>query len=234
MTPQARRSRSARRGRVSTWFRRDWVFPVALATFVGTSVWFGRAIKDFLAPAATSITVPALTGQTVEDALTTAEHVKLHGVVVERAASDRFPKDVVMRQDPPSGSEAREGRQISLVVSTGLQIFTMPDLRYESMREVDLDLAHYKLQLGKVKLVASDEVPANRVVAQNPLPLSAVRVGSVVDVDLAKGGPPSVKVPNFGGMNVAEARDAAARARVRLGQIVWTPFGSSGPSRGVV
>ena len=50
-----------------------------------------------------------------------------------------------MRQDPPQGAQVREGRQISLVVSSGVQIFAMPDLRYESMREVGLDLSHAKL-----------------------------------------------------------------------------------------
>jgi len=225
---------TVRRGRGGWLFSRDWFFAIALATFVGTSVWFGRQIKDFFAPAATTITVPTLTGQTLNDAIASAERAKLRASVVERAPSDRYPKDVVMRQDPTPGTEVRAGRQISLVLSTGLQIFSMPDLRYESMREVDLDLAHDKLQLGKVRTVNSDEVPANRVVAQDPVPLTAVRVGSVVNVDVSKGGPPSLRAPSFKGMDVDDARELAARSHVQLGQIVWTPFGSYGPARGVV
>lgn len=216
------------------WYERDWFFAVALATFVGTTVWFGGAIRDFFAPASTSITVPALTGQTSADAVASAERAKLRAVIVERAASDRYPADVVMRQDPSAGTEVRAGRQISLAVSTGLQIFSMPDLRYEDLREVNLDLAHDKLQLGKVKTVASDEVPANRVVAQDPVPLTAVRVGTVVNVDFSKGGPPAIKVPAFKGMSIESARDLAARAHVVLGQVVWTPFGEGGPAHGIV
>ncbi len=217
------------------WARQDWYFALALALFVGVSVWFSRAIQDFLAPSAKSIAAPTLVGETLADALTTAQHSKLQAVVAQHTASDRYPKDVVMRQDPPPGAEVREGRQISLVVSSGVQIFPMPDLRYESLREVGLDLSHFKLVLGKVKSVPSDEVPANRVVSQDPAPLSSVRVGSVVNIELAKGGAStSIRVPNLVDLPIDDARSAAAGAHVHLGQIVWTPFGRYGPARGIV
>lgn len=226
--------RSGRR-RPRAWLaRQDWFFAAALALFVGVAVWFGRAIGDFLAPSAKTASVPSLVGETLSDAQSTADRTHLKVDVVQRTASDRFPKDVVMRQDPPAGAQVREGRQVSLVVSSGVQIFAMPDLRYESLREVGLDLSHAKLELGKVRLVQNDEVPANRVVAQDPPPLSSVRVGSIVNVDLSKGGPPSVRVPNFVNMSIEETRLAAADAHIHLGQIVWTPFGRFGPPRGFV
>ncbi len=216
------------------WARQDWYFALALALFVGVSVWFSRAIADFLAPSAKSIATPTLVGETLVDALSTADRTQLKAVVVQRSTSDRYPKDVVMRQDPPAGAQVREGRQISLVVSSGVQIFPMPDLRYESLREVGLDLSHYKLTLGKVKIVASDEVPGNRVVSQDPSPLSSVRVGSVVNIELAKGGSANIRVPDFVSLPIDDARQIAIDAHVHLGQVVWTPFGRYGPPRGVV
>jgi beta-lactam-binding protein with PASTA domain len=214
--------------------RQDWVFAVALALFVGVAVWFGRAIQDFLSPASQSIGAPSLVGETLADAYTAAERTHVKAYVVRRIASDRYPKDVVIRQDPPPGAAVREGRQISLVVSTGVQIFGMPDLRYESLREVGLDLSHFKLVLGKVKVVSSDEVPANHVVSQDPVPLTPVRPGSVVNVEISKGGPQAIRVPNFINDTVDEARQTAQDEHVVLGQIVWTPFGRYGPPRGTV
>ncbi len=217
------------------WARQDWYFALALALFVGVSVWFSRAIQDFLAPSARSISTPTLVGETVVDAFSTADRFHLKTVVVQRSTSDRYPKDIVMRQDPPPGAQVREGRQISIVVSSGVQIFPMPDLRYESLREVGLDLSHFKLTLGKVKTVASDEVPGNRVVSQDPAPLSSVRVGSVVNIELSKGGGTSnIRVPNFVDLSIDDARQTASDAHVHLGQVVWTPFGRGGPARGVV
>ena len=223
------------RPRRRPWFaRQDWFFAVALALFVGTSVWFERAIADFLAPSAKTVTTPTLIGETVGDAIATSARMHLRATVVQHTPSDQFPRDIVMRQDPAAGTQVREGRQISIVVSTGVQIFPMPDLRYESLREVGLDLSHFKLTLGKVKVVASDEVPANRVVTQDPPPLASVRVGSLVDVEVSKGGPASMRAPSFVGMTVDEARQAAGDAHVHLGQLVWTPFGRYGPPRGEV
>jgi len=223
------------RPRRRSWFaRQDWYFAVALALFVGVGVWFSRAISDFFAPAQKTVATPSLVGQALGDAFSSVERAHLKATVVRRTPSDRYPKDVIMRQSPPSGSQVREGRSISLVVSTGVQIFAMPDLRYESLREVRLDLSRFKLQLGKTKVVPSDEIPANRVVMQDPPPLSSVRAGSVVSVELSKGGPQTVRVPNLERLNIDRARAEAKAAHVHIGQIVWTPFGRSGPPRGQV
>jgi serine/threonine-protein kinase len=139
-----------------------------------------------------------------------------------------------MSQQPPSGARVREGRQVSLIVSSGVTIFPMPDLRFESLRNAGLDLNRFKLQLDKTTYVANDDVPRDHVVAQDPVPLSSVRQGSKVSLTLSKGPPSGVKVPNFTGMSIDEARAAAQRARIKLGQVVWTPFGTVGPSRGVI
>jgi len=105
--------------------RQDWYFAVALALFVGVSVWFSRAISDFFAPAQKTVSIPTLVGQTLGDAVATADRAHIKTAVLRRTPSDRYPKDVVMRQSPPAGSQVREGRQISLVVSTGVQIFAI-------------------------------------------------------------------------------------------------------------
>ncbi len=46
--------------------------------------------------------------------------------VIATQPSDRFPKDVVMSQQPAAGSRVREGRQVSLVVSTGVRSSRCP------------------------------------------------------------------------------------------------------------
>jgi len=226
---------SPRLKRSVRWYaNQDWFFALALALFVAVVVWFGRAILDFFQPSAKTLTAPALVGQTLDDAMRSADAVKLRAVVMSRQPSDRYPKDLVMRQDPAAGTQVREGRQLSLVVSSGVLIFSMPDLRYDTMREVNLDLSHNKLMLGKVRSIDSDEVPANRVVSQDPPPLSSVRLGTTVNVTLSKGGLARIRLPNFVGLTVDEARDAARRQKIHVGQVVWTPFGRWGPPRGTI
>ncbi|HEY0798365.1 MAG TPA: PASTA domain-containing protein [Candidatus Baltobacteraceae bacterium] len=214
--------------------RQDWLLAVALAFFVGVAVWFARAIHDFMIPSAPQLVAPTLVGQTESDAQDEAHRLHLLAVVVEREASDRYPQDVVMSQEPVPGTAVREGRQISIVISSGVQIFAMPDLRFESMREVGLDMSRDKLLLGHVRLVDDEEIPSNHVVAQDPVPLTSVRVGTVVDLDVSRGSPSAVRVPKFVDLTIDQARDLATQQKIHLGQIVWTPFGRYGPPHGTV
>ena len=227
-------ARTRMRSALASFLDRDWLFALALAFAVGVLVWFGRSIKDFFAPTAASVYVPAFTGQTNADANTQCARLRLRCVVIATRPSDRYPKDVVMSQQPGSGAQVREGRQISLVVSSGVTIFAMPDLRFESLRNAGLDLNRLRLQLDRTTYVPNDDVPRDHVVGQDPAPLSSVRQGSRVVLTLSKGPPAGVKIPDFTRLSLDEARAEAARARVHLGQIVWTPFGPNGPPRGAV
>jgi serine/threonine-protein kinase len=225
---------AARRRRFAPLLDRDWAFAIALALAVGVLVWFGRSIKDFFAPTAATVFVPAFAGQTNQDARAECGRLRLRCVVIATQPSDRYPKDVVMNQQPGSGARVREGRQISLVVSSGVVIFPMPDLRFETLRNAGVELNRLKLELDKSAYVVDDNIPRDHVVGQDPVPLSSVRQGTKVSLTLSKGPPGGVKVPNYSGMSIDSARIAAQHDRVHLGQIVWTPFGPGGPARGVI
>jgi beta-lactam-binding protein with PASTA domain len=197
-------------------------------------VWFAHSIREFFVPTAPQMVAPTLIGQAENDALDQVHRLHLQAVVVEREVSDSYPKNVVMRQEPKPGTPVREGRQISLVVSEGVQIFAMPDLRYESTREIGLELSHYKLQLGHVRAITDDDIPANHVVSQDPVPLANVRMGTAVNLEVSKGPPGVVRVPKFVGLSIDRAREVAAQEKIHIGQIVWTPFGPFGPPHGEV
>jgi beta-lactam-binding protein with PASTA domain len=213
---------------------RDWTFALALAFAVGVVVWFGRSVQDFFVPSAQMVLVPAMVGQTRSDAEGECTQLGLQCSVLASQPSDRFPKDVVMSQAPKAGAHVRAGRAVSLVISTGVTIVPMPDLRYESLRNAGLDLNRLRLQLVKTTAVANDDIPANHVVAQDPPPLSSVREGTKVTLTVSKGPPSGVRVPDFTGQSIDGARALAAQDGVHLGQIVWTPFGRSAPGRGTV
>ena len=213
---------------------RDWVFPIVLACFVGVVVWFGHQIHDFLLPPADTVTVPSFVGQNATDAADAATRMNLASNVVGHQTSDRYPKGVVMHQLPDAGTKVRGGRQISLIVSDGMVSWLMPDLRYQSMREVGLDLTRTHLQLGKITYVKSDVVPEGHVIDQNPEPLANVNEGDTVNLVVSRGGSAYVTVPKFLGTNIDQARDAATKSGVKIGQIVWTPLGDNGPKRGII
>lgn len=180
------------------------------------------------------MTLPSFVGTQLTDANQQLTRLGLTSAVVERLSSDRYPANAVMSQEPASGTEVRAGRQVSFVVSNGIIVRSMPDLRYESMREVGLDLARMHLQLGKTVRVPSDDVPQGHVVSQIPAPLVSVYEGQVVNLVVSSGGMTVVHVPDFEGLTIDDARALAQRDNIKLGQLVWTPLGRDGPPHGVV
>jgi beta-lactam-binding protein with PASTA domain len=180
------------------------------------------------------VTVPSFVGQTLTDANAEVARLKLSSAVVDHTASDRYPKNVVIMQRPDAGEQARQGRQISFVISDGIVARLMPDLRYQSMREVQLDLSRVRMKLGKVTYVKSDIIPEGHVISQDPAPLSSVAEGDPVTLVISRGGLSVLQVPNFTGMDIDDARALAERSGVKLGQIVWTPLGPNAPAHGAV
>jgi hypothetical protein len=61
-----------------------------------------------------------------------------------------------------------------------------------------------------------------------------MREGDSVNVSISRGQPSTVQVSDFIGLQIDDARLLAASQKIRVGQIVWTPFGADGPPRGVV
>jgi serine/threonine-protein kinase len=197
-------------------------------------VWFGRQIHDFLLPPSDTVTVPSFVGQTLTDANAEIARLKLTSAVVDHTTSDRYPKNVVISQRPDAGAQAREGRQVSFVISDGIIARLVPDLRYQSMREVELDLSRVRIKLGRVTYAKSDVVPDGHVISQDPAPLSNVGENDSVSLVVSRGGLSALVVPNFTGMLVDDARALAEKSGVKLGQIVWTPLGPNAPPHGAV
>lgn len=222
------------RATVHEYLPRDWIFTCVLVVFVAILVWFGRQIYDFVIPPSNTLTVPSFVGQSLSDADAEIERLKLTSAVVDHTISDRYPKDAIIMQRPAAGTQVRQGRQVSFVISDGIIARLMPDLRYQSMREVNLDLSRAHLQLGKVAYVKSDLIPDGHVISQTPAPLTNVHEGDSVTLVVSKGGRATVKVPRFVGLSIGQARQLAAQDGIKLGQIVWTPLGRGGPEHGMV
>jgi len=207
---------------------------IGLAFAVGVFVWFARSLHDLFAPTGADVVLPTFVGQNESDAVRQASDQRLQAIVIARRPSERYPMGIVLSQQPEPRVRVRAGRRVELVVSSGEQTVTLPDLRYRSLRESSYLLSRLRLRVGKTRRVTADDVDTGLVVEESPAPLTRVREGTHIDLALSRGVPPSLAAPDFIGLQVDDARRLAQASRVRLGQIVWTPFGANGPPRGVV
>jgi serine/threonine-protein kinase len=138
--------------------------------------------------------------------LTTAENRlrKAHfNPVVQRAASETVSKGDVITSDPPGGVRARQGSDVTLTVSSGPALVSVPLVVGESRSVAAAEIQ----SRGLVASVVERESPTQQgqVLAQAPDAGTRVDRGSTVTIEVSAG-EPKVTVPNV----IGKLRSGAA------------------------
>jgi serine/threonine-protein kinase len=172
------------------------VIAVAVATLLVGKAIFGPAAIE-------KVAVPDLRGLTVAQAQTSlSAQGLLLGTQTPQASTER-PKDTIISQTPPNATQADKGTRVDVVISTGKDQATVPQLvGLTSQDDARTALTTAGLLLGKVTPVASDQ-PAGAVVSQSQPPGTSVDAGSPVDITVSDG---RVAVPSVVGESEAQAR----------------------------
>lgn len=114
------------------------------------------------------------------------------GLKVAGARYDpQVPEGLIVSQSPKAGSLAKRGRRIYAITSRGGQLHTVPDVQGVSLRQAELLLGNDGLRLGGVTYQASEEMPKDIVVSQNPAPGASMNAGSPVNLVVSSGHPES-------------------------------------------
>ncbi|MFI5429664.1 PASTA domain-containing protein [Aeromicrobium sp. UC242_57] len=126
------------------------------------------------------------------------------GEVTEQASAD-VEKDDVIETDPPGGTKADEGSAVNIVVSSGPETQSMPDVRglpYNNAKST-LEGAPYNFKV--VRKNVDNTAAKGEVINTTPTPGADVQVGAEVTVFVSKG---QVQVPNLVGMDIEAAKGA--------------------------
>jgi serine/threonine-protein kinase len=123
-------------------------------------------------------TIPSLAGDSYDQAAAALSQL---GLVPKEARvydnTGNYPPGQVVSTDPPAGGSAAKGSTVTVNVSKGPQIVTVPDVTGESVEQATADLS----QVGLV--VANVYGPPNRrVFVTDPTAGSQVTAGSSVDL----------------------------------------------------
>ena len=140
------------------------------------------------------VPVPDLINEARQDAFETLQGLDLK--VRERVeVSDTVPAGLVIRTDPTSGTDVNPGAFIVLVVSSGPQQFSIPNV-IDSTEEAAIALIEAgQFVLGEVTYRFSDTVPENVVISQSPRPGTNGPPGTTVDIEVSNG-PFALTVPD--------------------------------------
>lgn len=115
-----------------------------------------------------TVAVPDLRGKTMMEANDTARGKRLYIRLEGEDYDSYIHQGSIIRQDIPSGSKVKEGREIGIVLSKGPRVQYVPDVVGQSIDRAELLLTDKGIRVGRIIYVHSDKVPKNTVLAQRP------------------------------------------------------------------
>jgi beta-lactam-binding protein with PASTA domain len=157
------------------------------------------------------VPVPNVERQTQSAATTAITGATLKVGTVTQQASDTVAIGSVIGQDPASGSSVAQGSPVNLVISSGPQMVTVPNVEGMTQAAATAAIAGAKLTVGTVNA-------AGKVISQDPAKGSSVVQGSSVNLMISSE-PQMVAVPNVEGMTQDAATTAITEAKLTVGTV---------------
>ncbi|MBU3742482.1 MAG: PASTA domain-containing protein [Candidatus Kapabacteria bacterium] len=191
---------------------------LALAGCIGVFVLLDQLVLPSVVHAGKTVTVPSLTGKTVDDALQLMVQNDLALVQPREQYSDKVPKGRIISQLPYAGALVKAGRRIYVTVSKGIEMATVPNVRGMNLRDARMAMMRAGLAIGDISYEASDSVEANRVLAQSTPSGQELSFGSVCHV-VVSSGRAVVAVPDVRSLTVQQASAALAASGFLVGRI---------------
>jgi beta-lactam-binding protein with PASTA domain len=182
----------------------------------GSSVAEGSPVNLVVSSGPQMVAVPNVEGLTQDAATTAITGAKLKVGTVAQQTSNTVTTGKVTSQDPASGSSVAQGSPVNLVLSSGPQMVTVPNVERLTQAAATTAITGGTLKVGTVTQQANDTVATGSVITQDPASGSSVAQGSPVNLVISSG-PQMVTVPNVEGMTQAAATAAIAGAKLTVG-----------------
>ncbi|MGE5329049.1 MAG: Stk1 family PASTA domain-containing Ser/Thr kinase [Deltaproteobacteria bacterium] len=167
----------------------------------------------------TVVKTPNIVGMNIDEAKALLIKNDITVNEIERRPDEKLSKDLIISQNPIADMEMRSPGEMQVVVSSGQEAVTVPDLTGMSYREAQNELQKVGL-LIKIIYEPNAEILENYVIRQTPGVNMPVAKNSEVQVFVSDG-PENVKVktPNLIGLSEADARQMIKDSKLILGKV---------------
>ena len=164
-------------------------------------------------------TVPQLTGQPVATARADLQAVGLTAQVNPHAElSNTVPRGDIIRSTPGGGSKAVRGGTVTLVVSAGPRMISMPEVTGQALAAAQTAIRQAGLAPGTVTKQTSATIPAGIVISTDPMAGVSWPQPRPVQLTVSAGPP----LPDFVGQQKAVAEQWAQQNGVSLNEVAVT------------
>lgn len=171
------------------------------------------------------IKVPELVGKSTEEAYKVLSEAGLYLSKVAEQPDDRLPPGKIMSQEPAAGTTVKKNRKVRVVVSSGSEIVTVPDLVEKSSRTAGLVLRETGLSLGMTAQATSGDISSGEIVSQEPSSGVEELRGNAVNI-LVSTGPREVAyvMPDLIGKEVKEVAPVLRAWGFQIGNIRYQNY----------
>src|ERR1700724_2388045 len=134
----------------------------------GSSVAQGSPMNLVISSGPQMVTVPKVEGLTQDAATTAITAAKLTVGTVTQQTRNTVAAGNVIFQDPASGNSVAPGSPVNLVISSGPQMVTVPNVEGLTQAAATAAITAAKLTVGTVTQQSSNTVATGNVISQDP------------------------------------------------------------------
>ena len=162
----------------------------------GVSVAADSSVNLVVSSGPEMVAVPNVVGLAQDAAAAAITGAKLVVGTVTQQASGAVPKGDVISQEPSSGVSVAADSSVNLVVSSGPEMVTVPNVVGLAQDAATAAITGARLGVGTITQQTSGTVPLGDVISQNPAPATLVGQGSTVNLVISSLPPdPSAVAP---------------------------------------
>lgn len=169
------------------------------------------------------VTVPELSGMTVEEATLALEELELLLKVDKDVTSSEYAEGLIVSQDPLAEMIVKAGKTITVNISKGVEAGTIPNVIGKTQGDAIFLIESNGYTRGGVSEENSD-MPVGIVIRQSPSAGTEAEDGTSISLVISKGpvAVPTV-VPTLIGLDVDAAKALLERENLALGEISYAP-----------
>jgi beta-lactam-binding protein with PASTA domain/predicted Ser/Thr protein kinase len=174
----------------------------------------GGAVAAYLLTRPVMKPVPAVVNKNVAAASTVIQNQGFNVNTIN--VQDAAPNGIVIRENPPPGTQLAQGLTVTLTVSTGPGNRNVPTVVRLPVRQAQAAIVHAGLRAGPVITEHSTTVPSGDVIRTDPAAGTPILASSPVTL-IVSTGRPLATVPEVRGSSVA-----GAKAKLRQAGLTWS------------
>ena len=170
------------------------------------------------------VAIPQVVNMTMQDAQRVLDKNDFKTRIIEKFENGT-KRGLVLDQNPKPGEKRKEGTTITLFVSKGGELKTLPNIVGMGLVKAENILVDNGFRLGKTTGRYEKDKSIGTILEQNPKANEKLAVGTAVDIVICEG---TNEVPKLQGKNLSEAKGLLEAAGLKLGEVKYVSDASVG------